>query len=514
MCIWRQESFSQDHYSYFELSKTIFTDFAKINTYRQYILFTDYGISFPYLYPLLIAIFNQFTGLGMYNGFLINVIFVVLTAVLLPQITARIWNTHLAGAIGVLFLLGNTSYSLGVQHGGTFIPVIFCSLILLERLLALPFLSQKELVVAGLAAGAAVVFRFDALVTSLGALIIIFLFSPKKRFHHSAIFFLALLVFTLPWIIFSLSHFGQPWISDNGGTALLVQTTNPLRFFSPDYTPQTLFSHPELWIQALLTTKAKHVFHYGFFGCFVYNGCISFALWWLYLVWKSRFSVDCIPGNKTVRILMGAIAVLFLLKFSMYWVVGYGDRRYHIESWLLIVIFLTAVLIRLPKKNLSTVRLNCSVILLATVFASVVISAPLIDGWTKPQLAANYKPRLQQSHFSLQESTITIPDHIQELMNAVTRKTSTPRVASFGRWDDRVLYAFGAYSGLPTFPAPIIFEDDHAAFAVIYNTYIKPDFFVLPAESENAEIIKPFGLVPVLQTKDYIVYEVTIRPCP
>ena len=66
--------FSTDSWYYLEISKNIFSDFNKINTFKQFQINEPYNISFPPFYPILINIFNFFFNAGIYAGFFINFI--------------------------------------------------------------------------------------------------------------------------------------------------------------------------------------------------------------------------------------------------------------------------------------------------------------------------------------------------------------------------------------------------------------------------------------------------------
>src|ERR1700722_18536124 len=64
--------FIVDSWSYFELSKKIFTDFYRINTLRQYEIHTLYSNAFPPLWPILLAAFRRVLDLGIYGGTVLN----------------------------------------------------------------------------------------------------------------------------------------------------------------------------------------------------------------------------------------------------------------------------------------------------------------------------------------------------------------------------------------------------------------------------------------------------------
>ena len=77
VCVLSAEVFSPDSYSYYEISKNIFTDFGKVNTIRQYVIWTGYDVSFPYLYPAAIGAVNALCGFGVYAGEFINAVICV-----------------------------------------------------------------------------------------------------------------------------------------------------------------------------------------------------------------------------------------------------------------------------------------------------------------------------------------------------------------------------------------------------------------------------------------------------
>src|SRR4051794_5984924 len=65
-------NFSPDSWSYLELSNTVFSDFYRVNSVRQFERPLDYGNSFPPLWPILIALVRMLAPVGIYAEYLLN----------------------------------------------------------------------------------------------------------------------------------------------------------------------------------------------------------------------------------------------------------------------------------------------------------------------------------------------------------------------------------------------------------------------------------------------------------
>ena len=83
------EQFTPDSWYYLELSKKLFHDFYRINTFRHYMTKVPYSASFPPLFPFLIAITNKLFNKGIYAGIFLNAIAVITSAAVLAIMSKK-----------------------------------------------------------------------------------------------------------------------------------------------------------------------------------------------------------------------------------------------------------------------------------------------------------------------------------------------------------------------------------------------------------------------------------------
>lgn len=250
-CVVNYALFSPDSYSFYEMSKTVFSDFGRVSTIRQYVLFTDYGISFPYFYPLLIAVTNFLTGFGMYSGVIVNLAAAIATLFFLLRLSKRLSGSYLPGSLVAVMIFLNSYYMQELLAARAVPLAIVCLLIIADRLVKMPACTKIDYLIAGIAAGAGMVIRFDFMVCAGFAGLLILLFSKRQRILKAFLYGLGALICMSPWLLYSILRFGKLWISDNGGTFLLTRPYIPQRFFLPSETVPDLFSNPSLWLEGL-----------------------------------------------------------------------------------------------------------------------------------------------------------------------------------------------------------------------------------------------------------------------
>ena len=181
---------SPDSYSYYEMAKTLFSDFGRVSTIRQYVQFTDYGISFPYLYPLLLAVTDVLTGWGMYCGVLVNIVASLLAALLFLPLSRQVCGTRWPGLMAATALLTNRKYLSEVLSGRAIPVAVLCVVALLCLLSRSHRWSRKNLFLAGLLAGGLLRLVLDGLEHALPAV-------RKTAFPLSAALLAALCLFSL-----------------------------------------------------------------------------------------------------------------------------------------------------------------------------------------------------------------------------------------------------------------------------------------------------------------------------
>ena len=230
--------FSQDSWSYYELSRHIFHDFYRINTWRQFHITSDYGVSFPPLWPLLIASFNALFNIGIYAGFVLNFIIAGLTFLLLRRMS-KIWlGEREIGCLLFFALMITPDYTTAIFSAGTLPLGLLLLLLILYLYAAKRYTPKLKAILLGIVAGLSVLNRFDFLLPAfvLGIFIRPFL-----------IYYATLLATLLPWISYSYVHFGVFWITDNSRTIL-----SGIPLFVRDYYPDAvplLWKNPLGWIK-------------------------------------------------------------------------------------------------------------------------------------------------------------------------------------------------------------------------------------------------------------------------
>ena len=244
--------YSPDSMGYYDMSRQIFTDFGKVSTVRQYTVFTEYGISFPYLFPMLIAIVNFFTGLGIYSGNVINCAAALVTLLFAAKTTRNLCGSAIPGGIAMLLVFTHSHY-MGEFSAARAVPLsLMCAVLVLWAVSRTSKLTPRDLLLAGIFAGAGMVIRLDflALAGLTGIIASVAFLRRKLPFKAVVAYAAGILVFAAPWIIYSISHFGTLWVSDNSGTIFRVQGySSPQIVFLPEEEVQTLFTHPDRWLE-------------------------------------------------------------------------------------------------------------------------------------------------------------------------------------------------------------------------------------------------------------------------
>ncbi|MEX1376229.1 MAG: hypothetical protein AB1Z23_02035 [Eubacteriales bacterium] len=483
-CIFPASCFTADSYSYYEMSKNIFSDFGKINTHRQYVMPSDYGISFPYLYPAMIAILNFFTGLGIYNGVLINIAAAIGSIYILASFSNKALNNYIAGTVTSLLLVCNPHYLFEVFAARAIPAAIFCSLIVLNLLYNINEVSPKKLFIAGLAAGAAIVIRFDALVIAGCSGIIVFLFSKEKRISNLIYFGLGIMIFAMPWALYSLVHFHKPWISDNGGNLLLVNTQIPHRYLSDNFVSPNLINSPQLWVEALVTRKLKTIIKSLFYSI-INSGGFYIFIWFLINAALTKFKgiKKYFTNNKYYFIVSLILIGIFALKTLSYIMVGYGDSRYHVET-ILFSSFLFIGYISSMQRDESTkifTTRKILLIILSVLMISHVVLSPLIR--LAPIYGNSVCPYdLKKSVYNpiVEQEIVYMPKIVGEISEVVKEEKEEPRVLFLS---GNISFIFGAYTGITTFVEPVIYENaDEDAIYDFINTIAKPDYILMDRE--------------------------------
>ncbi len=508
--------FSPDSFSYFDISKTIFHDFYNVDTQRQYIVDTSLGVSFPYLYPTLIAIVNELTGLKIYSGTIINIVIVGVTCLMLYKISVKHFKTPYPSVLAAAFMLTNDHYLTEMRAARSIPLTVLCILILTYYILNLPKISTKSAVLAGVGAGAAIVCRFDALAAACLCFVAVFVFSQKgRRIKNTAKYTVGMLIPTSPWIIFSLLNFGKLWISDNGGTMWMTIPSIPQRYYSSGYTPQTIFNNFGEWFKQLFDYKLKYVGQYGFLMCISVFIFVLLIAWIIILLVKFIHN-DGLKGyvksHKKLLISAGICVLIYAAKFCEISIVGFIDARYHCETYVMLILFISALACSMSAYSKSDLLIEQQAATdnYAKISRSFVINfATVILCVASIMITTGEKKYLERfTPTIVYESYLTKPVDVEEIEKAVTQKNPDPTVFFCSNSGDP--FTFGPYTGLRTYTPPTTMQDDPNALIEITDNYIMPDYVVCAPNELRKDFSERYGLAAVYDYYGYYtVYEVT-----
>ena len=338
--------YSPDSFFNYKIAQSFGEDPGRVSLVRQYVVHTDYNVSFPYLYPLLIYLADCATSLERYAGVLVNLAAMMITAWLLLKASKRWANAVWPGAMGLFILSMNAEYleevfairSIPLSMMFALAAVYLCVSLYTSGLPQHESNQPGSARVLGISAamgalaGAGAVVRFDGLVLLVVLALMLLVIAKCRRIPAACVYVAAALLFMVPWAVYSYGINGSLWISDNAGTLFLVEPSIPNRIDWGD--APTLFSAPGAWFLALFKKT----------GWILLSLCICSPAAILVVV-------ACLVGSRRSHIkwskseicVVTAVAVLFALKTGMYILVGYKDIRYHIETTVVIATILMIV---------------------------------------------------------------------------------------------------------------------------------------------------------------------------
>lgn len=302
--------FSQDSWSYFELSKSVFSgDFYKFNTIRSH--FTEtYSASFPMGYPVALSIIHFIVGQAPEAALTLNSLIAVATTYILIRISDEMQLPRVYGVSIALSLVFYIPYIDEVIAGRSIPLTIF-----LFSLAGLKYLQGKFLL-TGILLGLSAMVRFDFLMHSIIFLMAISL-GKWRDFKILFIMVLGFLIGIAPWSFYSYHHFGSLWISDNSWVAM---SALPARVLDYPATPITSASQNlTLWLNKI----ANNV--YGLSKDIIW-ACMFFPLLPVLLMVALYKSLYCTKALNT-RLAIGTAFILFAT--LPYLLTGYFSIRYY-----------------------------------------------------------------------------------------------------------------------------------------------------------------------------------------
>ena len=340
--------FSQDSWSYYELSRHIFNDFYHINSWRQFHIISAYGVSFPPLWPLLIATANTAFHLGIYAGFVLNFIIVTLTFMLLLRMS-KIWlGEKEIGNFLFFALMITPDYTTAVFSAGTLPLSLLLLLVILYLYAARRYTPLMKALLIGIVSGLSVLNRFDFL---LPALVLGFFIRPFL------LYYLVLLVTLLPWVAYSYTHFGVWWITDNSRTIL-----SSIPLFVRDYYPNAvplIWDNPSGWMKKTMAAIIKSAD-----VLFTTTSALPWLLGLTLLITKRP------EKNKNLTL----FAVLVVAQVISVLLTGFVETRYYVPLQLFLLVGLLFLTLSVKIKPIIIRTMPLIFALLSIAFAGAYIA--------------------------------------------------------------------------------------------------------------------------------------------
>jgi len=209
-----------DNWNYWELSLNLTTDFYHVWNLRSFVAEPGRSISYPPLYPALIAVADLLTGEGPAGGTVVNYACVAGFAVVNGAIGRHLARSFAAGllvaAATLCFLPFATELASARTHPLALLIVAAIALVVVRG--PITPLAALQL---GLLAGLGVMARFDFLLPSvaLGAIVLFW----SRRVSSAGAYVLGAVLVAAPWIAYSWTWFQTPFASDSRWAAAARQ---------------------------------------------------------------------------------------------------------------------------------------------------------------------------------------------------------------------------------------------------------------------------------------------------
>lgn len=432
--------FSQDSWSYFELSKTIFTDFYKVNTWRQFHLSPgDYGTSFPPLWPVIIGVFNGVLGVGIYTGFILNFAITLLNLYLLRRLAAHFTGNLSIGSFWALGLLVMPDYTTALFSGGTLPLALAFTFILLLLQLDRTFDELTICRFSGIIAGLGVLTRFDFLPFALVFALAPFLLGQRMQWIKLFVFMTTFAITISPWMAYSMHYFNDWFISDNGRTFLSAVPIF-VRDYYPDGVP-LLSNDPVGWanktMHAMLTSMAVMMESVGVLPFLVILAAV--------LTGRGRK----LAHKKLLGVYTLAIVAQLLLILAS----GFVESRYYVPLQLCLLIIISAMLFTRPLPRYTSLLF----LTISIAYAGAYIAKSTVQ---KAPIAIAFNPEFQKP--------LEFEHLLKNCVDEKSRVLLPPKNYS---------YKFGALTGITSYVAPTnLSRDNITAFRAEFKpTHILTD---------------------------------------
>ncbi|MEM7688945.1 MAG: glycosyltransferase family 2 protein [Pseudomonadota bacterium] len=322
--------YSPDSWAFYELSRTVFGDFYRVDHIRSYTADTPYSAAFPPLWPSLIGVVDAAFGTGartgLYLAFASFAAFALLSEKVGRAVTGVAWF-GLAAALALL--LGPKMVGIEMTAGRTVPLQLALFALIVLGLTRGGAISVWRGAAIGAVTGLAVLNRFDAL--PLPILVAALTFWPTRKPGVALAVIGAALAILSPWITYSLTTFGSVFATDNAGVA----TSLDPRAFVTDWwpTPQpTMADDPLGWVGKVIGHTPRFIWIAGSIAVsplgLAYAVAVAMAGGLAAFALRAPHKAEVSPlADKSLRAVIGFAAITALL-LGPQLLTGYIEYRY------------------------------------------------------------------------------------------------------------------------------------------------------------------------------------------
>lgn len=352
---------SQDSWSYYELSKNIFTDFYRVNNYRHAQYVDLYGTSFPPLYSVLLAIINAIFDLGIYAGYWLNFILLIPIAMILIKLGQRFREEPAEGALlGLILFVGllmNMRFMDEVSAARSGILAVTLQIAALTVILKKDAYKLKDYLIIGVITGFILLNRFDYLFAGLFTGVIMLLINVwvhkqkgKANLLPMILYYVTVFAIISPWMIYSLSHFDKLFISDNGRAFTLISYSAVTDYFPYPDQLETMSTNFPQWIRAVIWRSIRISGNIGYYTyhhtlkdiLYIPGGLFLIALFIRHKKAGFRMIWDKVKESPNKYIRLGVVILITLISIFPNFVGAFADARYfmvfHIVTLLMVIL--------------------------------------------------------------------------------------------------------------------------------------------------------------------------------
>ena len=340
-------NFSPDSWAYYELGQTIFTDFYRFSHFRTYWDTSPYSSSFPPLFPIIIAAFDNFLNTGARSGFYVAFIGFLAFALASEKIGRRVFGVAWLGlGIALLQLLGPGMLLDEMTAGRTLSLQLFFFSIIFLFLIDVNRLGTVGAIAIGVLSGLAVLNRFDAILLPLVSGIAVWFFT--RSLVSTLVTLLSAAVAISPWIIYSLITFGVPFVTDN---ATVAQAIDPAAFVT-DWWPvsqQTIADNPVAWLNRIFNNSIELTKYLSYAGLnrmgLVFLMSLLIILILLHINNVKFFNKKLFFNISNQQSHLFAFFILLLTMLAPQIASGYYDSRYFIPIYWVGFMLLSGIIV-------------------------------------------------------------------------------------------------------------------------------------------------------------------------